>query len=200
MGDTDADRDQERRWAEAAGRGDRAAMESLLAAVYDQVYAVCRRVCGNDADADDATQDALLAIVRSIGRFDGRSAVRTWVYRIATNASLDELRRRGRRPTPAEEERLQTGDHHDDVHRPDMGTTIADRLDIDAALLRLAPEFRVAVVLRDVIGMEYADIAEAEGIPIGTVRSRIARGRRQLADLVDPGNRSAAGDVQGDGP
>ena len=62
------------------------------------MFAVCRRITGNDADAADATQEALLAVVRGLPRFDGRSRFSTWVYRIATNAALDELRRRQRRP------------------------------------------------------------------------------------------------------
>ena len=88
----------EREQIRAAQAGDRAALEALLRAHQPQIHAVCRRITGNDADALDATQEALIAVVRGLPRFDGRSRVSTWVYRIATNASLDELRRRGRRP------------------------------------------------------------------------------------------------------
>lgn len=191
------ERQQELEWAHRAATGDRAAMEHLLTALYDQVHALCRRVVGNDADADDATQNAMISVARSIHRFDGRSAVRTWVYRIATNAALDELRRRSRRPTPGE-----PVDHLDATtsDAPDLASSVIDRLDLDAAMARVAPDFRVAVVLRDVLGLEYAEIAEVQGLPIGTVRSRIARGRRQLANLVDLGNRSPTHDVQTDAP
>ncbi len=83
---------------EAARGGDRAALEVLLTTHYDRVHALCRRMLGNDADALDATQDALLAAVKALGRFDGRSSFGTWLYRIATNTCIDELRRRRRRP------------------------------------------------------------------------------------------------------
>ena len=82
----------------AARRGDRRALDTLLRRHFDRVHALARRIMTNDADADDATQDALIAAVRGLSRFDGRSAFSTWLYRITTNACLDELRRRGRRP------------------------------------------------------------------------------------------------------
>jgi RNA polymerase sigma-70 factor (ECF subfamily) len=174
----------------AAQAGDRAAMEALLRRHQPRIHAVCRRLAGNDADADDAAQEALLAVVRGIGRFDGRSSVGTWIYRIATNATFDELRRRGRRPTPAEPELHDT---------PATLTPIDDtaqRLDVDAALLQLPLDFRAAVVLRDLCGLDYAEIAEVLAIPAGTVRSRISRARAALAPLLpaERGNQPPAGD------
>jgi RNA polymerase sigma-70 factor (ECF subfamily) len=151
------------------------------------VYAVCRRITGNDADALDATQEALIAIVRGLPRFDGRSRFSTWVYRIATNACLDELRRRQRRPVP--------GLPDDGEPRPGPGLTrslddeVSDRLLVDGALAGLTPAFRAAVVLRDVCRLDYAEIAEILDIPPGTVRSRIARGRAEVAKALG-GNRS----------
>lgn len=135
-------------------------------------------MAGNQADAADCCQEALIAIVKGLGRYDGRAAFSTWSYRVATNAALDELRRRGRRPQP-------TALDLDD--RPDVGVStdqIVDRLDIEAVLPQLPEEFRVPVVLRDVAGLDYAEIAEKLNIPPGTVRSRIARGRRQLSELL----------------
>jgi RNA polymerase sigma-70 factor, ECF subfamily len=146
----------------------------LLRRHYDRLYAVCRRLAGNDADAADATQEAVLAIVRGLPRFDGRSAFTTWSYRVATNACLDELRRRQRRPVPGLEpvaEPVTAG----------VEQRVVDRVVLDQALPMVDEDFRVAVVLRDVAGLDYAEIAEVLGIPGGTVRSRIARGRRQLA-------------------
>lgn len=145
---------------------------------------MCRRLAGNDADAADATQEALLAIVRGLDRFDGRARFGTWAYRVATNACLDELRRRGRRPTPGlpEFEEAPPG-------RRGADDGVVDRLTIDEALAQLPEEFRVVIVLRDQLGMDYAEIGEALDIPPGTVRSRIARGRSRLAALLaDPGD------------
>ena len=181
----------------AAQDGDRSAMDALLRRHHDRVHAVCRRITGNDADALDATQEALIAITRGIGRFDGTSAFTTWAYRVATNASLDELRRRRRRPEPRtfSDRRAgwgSDGDADDSVTLVDAAVPIDDRIalriDVDHALGELAPDFRAAVVLRDLCGLDYSEIAEILKIPGGTVRSRIARGRAALLPLMRAGN------------
>ncbi len=180
----------------AAQGGDREALDRLLRRHYDRIHAVCRRITGNESDANDAAQEALIAVVRGLARFDGRSSFATWVYRIATNASLDELRRRRRRPIPAGPDTRPNGhgsgpdgpgshsdiaDRHPDLNADAPADRLADRLALEAALLTLPEEFRVPVVLRDVADLEYAEIAEVLHVPIGTVKSRIARGRGQLA-------------------
>jgi len=167
--------------ARSAAAGDRRALEVLLERHLERVYAVCRRILGHPEDALDATQEALISVARSIGRFDGRSAFTTWLYRVATNAALDEARRRSRRPVPSE----SAGESPARGPGPDA---VAGRLDLDAALSRLPEEFRAAVVLRDVCDLDYAQIAEVLNIPGGTVRSRIARGRAALAHEL-AGNR-----------
>jgi RNA polymerase sigma-70 factor, ECF subfamily len=175
---------------DAARGGDRHAMDQLLRRHHDRVFAVCRRITGNDADAADASQEALISIVRSLGKFDGRSSFGTWVYRIATNASLDELRRRRRRPTVGMNESVGHDVAHDIVD-PDAGIRIdvvAERMAIDVALAGISEDFRVPIVLRDLAGLDYGEIAEVVGIPIGTVKSRIARGRANLSELLRPGN------------
>jgi RNA polymerase sigma-70 factor (ECF subfamily) len=178
----------------AAQGGDRAALDELLRTHYDRVFAVCRRITGNEADAADAAQEAMIALVRGLQRFDGRSAFSTWAYRVATNASLDELRRRRRRPVA---QNLAGEGGHDERQAPELGDPsaglpfdrIGEREAIEAALVTLPDEFRVPVVLRDVADLEYADIADILGVPVGTVKSRIARGRAQLAGrLRPPGN------------
>jgi RNA polymerase sigma-70 factor (ECF subfamily) len=164
----------------AARAGDRDALDALLRRHYDRLYALCRRMAGNEADALDATQEALLAIVRGLDRFDGRAAFSTWSYRVATNACVDELRRRGRRPDPGlpEEERPSPGGP------PELGEEVTQRVDIDRAMATLPMEFRAAVVLRDQCGLDYAEIATVLDIAPGTVRSRIARGRALLAERI----------------
>lgn len=171
--------------AAAAAAGDRRALELLLDRHANRIHAVCRRILGHSEDALDATQEAMIAVARGIGRFDGRSAFTTWLYRVATNAALDEGRRRGRRPQPVETlpEPRPTGSPID--------TQVGARVDVDAALARLPEEFRVAVVLRDLCDLDYAEIAEALDVPPGTVRSRIARGRAQLAEVLGNPDRDA---------
>jgi len=175
----------------AAQAGDRAALDALLRRHHDRIHALCRRLAGNEADALDATQEALIAIVRGLRRFDGRAAFSTWAYRVTTNACLDELRRRRRRPAPGlpEERDDLGGRQRHAVGAPAPGIEgLADRLAIDTALSRLPEEFRVVVVLRDLCDLDYAEIAAVLDIPPGTVRSRIARGRAQLADHLGDWN------------
>jgi RNA polymerase sigma-70 factor, ECF subfamily len=166
--------------AARAGAGDRAALETLLERHVDRIHAVCRRILGNPEDALDATQEAMIAVARGIGRFDNRSAFTTWLYRVATNAALDEGRRNARRPRPVDPPAEAAS-----VASPE--DAVGARLDVNAALGDLPEEFRVAVVLRDLCDLDYAEIAEVLGAPPGTVRSRIARGRSALADAL--GNR-----------
>jgi RNA polymerase sigma-70 factor (ECF subfamily) len=168
---------------EAAQAGDRAALDQLLRRHYDRIHAVCRRIAGTTRDADDACQEALIKITRGLPRFDRKSAFGTWAYRIATNAAIDELRKRRRRP-------LLTAVDDEATHEPvDPGAlrrvdAVADRMAIDEALAELSDEFRVAVTLRDVADLDYAEIATILDVPVGTVKSRIARGRAMLASRL----------------
>ena len=140
----------------------------------------------------------MISIVRGLPRFDGRAAFSTWIYRIATNAALDELRRRRRRP---QLHALPDDDLSHDVVDQSAARqvdAVAERMTIDAALDDLAEEFRVAVVLRDVADLDYAEISTVLDVPVGTVKSRIARGRGQLADRL--GNRSRSSRRPSDEP
>lgn len=227
---------------DAARRGDRHTLETLVTAHYDRVHALCRRMLGNDSDALDATQDTLVAAIRALGRFDGRSSFGTWIYRIATNTCIDEMRRRRRRPvTGLVADVAQTADEisfgapglfvvprpHDTDRSDDIGESrdagsrgagtiggtggsggvrdpadiVAARVDVDTALASLPLGFRTAVVLRDVCDLPYDEIAEILGVPVGTIRSRIARARSALAatwatEGGATGNHSGAPDVR----
>jgi RNA polymerase sigma-70 factor (ECF subfamily) len=188
--------DDDRALVTRAIDGDRRALELLLDRHADRIHAVCRRIVGHPEDALDATQEAMIAIARGITRFDGRAAFTTWCYRIATNAAIDELRRTRRRPIPA----------HPDA--PEAVSTasgpaeiVAARVDVDAALRQVPEEFRVAVVLRDLCDLDYAEIAAVLDVPPGTVRSRISRGRAILQERLrtgHPGNPVAATERQND--
>ena len=182
-----------------AKAGDSRALEELLRRHQPRLRTVCRRILSNDADADDAAQNALIAIVRALPTFDARSAFGTWAYRIATNAALDEARRRQRRPQIGRDELDASSIVDLDSGR--VFSSIHEREILEKALSLVPEDFRVAVVLRDVADLDYDEIAQVLGVPIGTVRSRIARGRGQLADILrnqsrvderqtlDPGNR-----------
>ena len=165
----------------AARAGDTGALDTLLRRHHPRLLALCRRLTGDPTDAEDACQEALVALARGLGRFDGRSAFTTWAYRVTTNTCLDELRRRRRRPVPglgpAEEAAAASA-------ASDPSDRVAVRLDVDAALAAIPPDFRAAVVLRDLCQLSYEEIAAVLEVPVGTVRSRIARGRAALLPLL----------------
>ncbi len=170
----------------AAQDGDRAAMDALLRRHHDRIWAICRRLAGNDADAADATQEAMVLLVRRLHTFDGRARFTTWAHRVATNACLDELRRRSRRPDLGLPDDVETGRVIADGG-PAVDHAVTERLAVDGALAQLPDEFRLPVVLRDLGGHNYAEISEILDLPPGTVRSRIARGRARLVELLAPG-------------
>jgi RNA polymerase sigma-70 factor, ECF subfamily len=175
-------RDDSDALAALAAGGDRGALDMLLDRHADRIHAVCRRVLADRDDALDATQEAMIAIARGIERFDGRAAFTTWMYRVATNAALDEARRQQRRPRPVDVTTEVPG------ARPaaavGFDAQVDARLDVDAALRTLPDDFRAAVVLRDLCDLDYAEIAEVLQIPPGTVRSRISRGRALLHEAL----------------
>ena len=143
------------------------------------------RLTGNDADAKDLVQDVLLRVRRGLETYRPGS-LEGWLSRITTNAFLDDVRRRGRRPTvalPPNADRVlvDAGGDPDEVL---ASSTLP--ADVQRALLALAPEFRAAVVLCDVVGLTYDEIADQLDVPIGTVRSRIHRGRAQLRQVLRP--------------
>ncbi len=147
------------------------------------LYNVAYRLTGNDTDAQDLVQESLLRIRRGLERYEPGS-LQGWLARIVTNVFLDEVRRRRRRPTdalPDDPERvLPTSPGADEV-----STQLSD--DIQAALAALPDEFRVPVVLCDVADQSYEQIAASLGIPVGTVRSRLHRGRRMLRTMLSEG-------------
>jgi len=143
------------------------------------LYTLAYRLTGNDADASDLVQEVLLRVRRGLETYQPGS-LEGWLSRITTNAFLDEVRRRKRRPTvalPDEPDRVLRSAALDPdealamVHLPEH---------IQDAIRALPEEFKVAVVLCDVVGLPYDEIAEQVGVPVGTVRSRIHRGRAQL--------------------
>ena len=131
---------------------------------------------------------ALMSIVRALPSFDGRSKFSTWIYRIATNAALDEVRRIQRRPLPTDKESVY------DSPTSDQTKAVDAQMDVSAALAQLPEEYRAAIVLRHVTDLDYEEIATIQGVPVGTVRSRLARGRAQLAEIL--GNQNAHSDRQ----
>jgi RNA polymerase sigma-70 factor (ECF subfamily) len=144
------------------------------------LYNVAYRLAGNDADAQDLVQEALVRVRRGLESYTPGS-LEGWLARIVTNVFLDEVRRKRRRPVVAFPEQP------DLVLPPSAAADEASEelsADVQHALGALPDEFRTAVVLCDVVGMSYEEIADAQHIPVGTVRSRIHRGRRLLRSAL----------------
>ena len=160
--------------------GDRSAFDTLVRAHEDRVFSVCLRIMANRESALDATQETFLTLYRKADRFAGTAAFSTWLYRVAVNTCYDLLRKEKRRRA----DRLP--EHHDpaDASAADAFTSVELRPDLEQALGRIPDEFRSAVVLSDLEDLPIADIAEILGIPPGTAKSRIFRGRRLLADIL----------------
>ena len=147
------------------------------------MYTVAYRLTGNDADAQDLVQEVLLRVRRGLVTYRPGS-LEGWLSRITTNAFLDDVRRRRRRPTvplPEDADRVLL----DEGSEPDAVVAATSlSTDIQAALRSLPEDFRTAVVLCDVVGLQYDEIADDLGVPIGTVRSRIHRGRALLREVL----------------
>ena len=164
--------------------GDQNAFSDLMGRHEDRVFALAFRITGNRPDALDATQDAFISAFRRAGSFRFDSAFTTWMHRVTLNACYDLIRKRGR-ATPEEHPEHETG--HGAPHLDD---TVATRLDVAEALAALPEDYREAVVMHDLGGIPYEEIATTTGVAIGTVKSRISRGRRRLAELLEPGGSS----------
>src|SRR4051812_8608725 len=169
-----------------ARKGDRPAREELFRRHFEVAHRVAYRLLGNEQDALDAVQDGFLKAVRHLEGFDGRSGFRTWLLRIVTNAALDAGRRRRRRPArplddadggptePAVADDPSRGLHRDDLRRA-----------LDAALDRLSPTLRSTFVLHAEGGLSYQEVADCQGVPIGTVMSRIHYARQKLQSMLE---------------
>jgi RNA polymerase sigma-70 factor, ECF subfamily len=165
-------------------RGDPRAFGELVARHERRIFGLCLRILGNREDAEDATQEAFLAALRKASSFRKAAAFSTWLYRIAVNAATDQARRRSR-------SRLAALDPEDAglavAPGGDLGEVVAAAVAVQTALARVPEEFRVAVVLCDLYRIPYADAAQILAVPVGTVKSRVFRGRLALADhLGDP--------------
>lgn len=159
--------------------GDQAAFTTLMRRHEDRIFSLALRMMGNRSDALDATQDAFVSAYRKGRSFEGDSAFSTWLYRVAVNACKDLLRKRARTPLPSEELPEPRSD------RPSEAEEIASRLEVREALAQLADDYREAVVMHDLGGIPYEEIAQVTGAALGTVKSRISRGRKRLAEILE---------------
>jgi RNA polymerase sigma-70 factor (ECF subfamily) len=179
---------------ERSRRGDRAAFTELVRRHESRVYALGLRILGDPDDARDAAQDTFLTVYRKLGQFRGDALFTTWLHRIGVNCCYDVLRRARRQPLlrvvddDAPEVGPPVDDHADDV---------AGTLDAASALARLPEDYRVVLVLADVQDLPYEEIAKALDVPIGTVKSRVHRGRIALAKVLGLGRGTPGSPTEG---
>jgi RNA polymerase sigma-70 factor (ECF subfamily) len=179
----DADRDL----VTAAAGGDRGAFDELVRRYQGQVVNLARAMTASDLDVDDMAQETFVRVWRSLKRFRGDSTFRTWLYGIAMNVVRTHRGRRSKlRSRFWSASSDEEGDPMERVASADAGVeqSVVLRDGIDRALKSLPDELREALVLRDVQGLEYREIADALGVPIGTVESRIFRARQRLRPLL----------------
>jgi RNA polymerase sigma-70 factor (ECF subfamily) len=185
------DKTEERRLVERARRGDLDAFDEIVRAYERQVYNLAYRMTGNYDDANDISSEAFVRVFNAIGRFRGDSAFSTWLYRIVTNAFLDERKRRRAHPTVSLEDEFDVEGSALYRQVEDTAPGPADRAEEGEArrALHLAiqqlPDFqREIVTMYHVLDMSYEEICEITGTPIGTVKSRLNRARLALRDIL----------------
>ena len=179
---------QEQQWVEAARQGDQSAFEQLVHLYEKRVLALTTRMCKNPADAEEAAQEAFLSAWQGLPFFRGDASFSTWLYRLASNACVDLLRREGRRQSAAgpslndEEVQLEVPDTapspQEQAERAEL------RQQIEAGLQALTPDHRQVLLLREMHQLSYDEIAQTLDVDVGTVKSRINRGRKQLRNFL----------------
>jgi RNA polymerase sigma-70 factor (ECF subfamily) len=184
---------------EQTQQGDMAAFARLVTKYQDRVYNTCWRVCGNVEDARDLTQDAFLNALRAIGTFQSKAGFYTWLFRIAVNLSLSHRRKAGHavklslhdsdgsRLIDSQASRLVQRTAPGRSHDPAVGMETREAHRVLLRLLdEMDEEFRAVLVLRDVEGFDYQEIAEILDVPPGTVKSRLHRARMALREGMAP--------------
>lgn len=183
-----------------AKSGDHAAFEEIVRQYEKKLYSIAYRYTGSEQDALDICQETFIRVYRFIGGFQETSGFSTWIYRICTNVCKDSVTRRQRRGESSLDLQDEEGEEFelpvsDDRYSPERIIEQQElRRDLQAGIDALSPNHREIVVLRDVEGLSYEKISEVLGLEIGTVKSRLNRGREQLRNflLKLDGNKSAS--------
>ncbi len=178
--------DSERELVNRCLKGDDAAWEALLQAHTHKIYYLCYRFTGRSEDAEDLTQEVFIKVFRTLKSYDPVQAkLTTWINRIARNHLVDHYRRtRSDRATSALDEQIPMADSSTGGHPASQVESRERRERLQAGLDKLSPDLREAVILRDLQDLDYAEIAQVLEVPEGTVKSRINRGRMELARVL----------------
>jgi RNA polymerase sigma-70 factor (ECF subfamily) len=193
MGPAMSDRDIDQQLVERVQRGDKAAFDLLVIKYQRKIFRLLSRLIRDPTEIEDVAQEAFIKAYRALPNFRGESAFYTWLYRIAINTAKNYLVSLGRRaPTTTEAdiedaETFDDGDHLRDLNTPDsmlLTKQVAEA--VNRAIDQLPEDLRTAIVLRELEGLSYEEIAESMRCPIGTVRSRIFRAREAIALELRP--------------
>ena len=178
-------------------QGDSAAMERLILKYQNRIYNVILKICADPDDAAELTQEAFVKVIENIGKFQGKSSFYTWAFRIAVNLTLNYCKKRVKiafksLDADLEEQdgatRQQLKDFLNDERSPEPAEIVQNRELCEIAkksLMKLDDDQRAVVILRDIEGMSYAQIAVVLNIELGTVRSRLSRARNNLRDILE---------------
>ena len=179
---------------ERAKRGDASAFEALVRAYRDKIYTYVSRMLHDSAEAEDIAQDTFVRAFQSLPNFRGASSFQTWLYRIASNLVIDTVRRQKRRqesgvsldaPVTTDEGQM-VRELPDERRGPeDIAQSTAVKEEVDRAVQEISPKLRVVLVMYDIQGMSYQEIAEILDCPLGTVKSRLFNARAQLKDQLE---------------
>lgn len=179
---------QEEKLIRRAKAGSVEAFEMLIEGYQSKVYRHALRTVKDPDDAFDAAQEALLKVYRSLDQFEGQSKFSTWLYRITHNVCIDMLRKKGRYRTlsldSCDEEGMPLEIVDPSLTPEELVLSREGEMTVKEAILRLSPMYSEAVMLRDVEGMTYEEIAEIQQCSVGTVKSRINRGRQKLKEYL----------------
>ncbi len=182
--------DPDRTLVNEASAGSLDAFDTLVRRYQTRLVNYALAIVHDTGEAEDVAQETFIRVYRSLKRFRGDSSFKTWLYTIATNTARTAIERRGRRERVGDQslddDAQALGADRVRARGPDAETALITREAIDRALATLSDELRVAVVLRDVEGLDYSEIAEVTSVPIGTVESRIFRARRKLRTMLLP--------------
>ena len=175
---------QEQQWIRAAQTGDQAAFGELVQLYQRKVYALAVRMCPTPELAEEAAQEAFLSAWQGLPFFRGDSSFSTWLYRLTSNACVDLLRKEKRHQGPSLDEETAS-EIPDSAPTPEDAAEHAElRGQIEEGLQSLSPEHREVLILREIQQLRYEEIADVLSLDLGTVKSRISRGRRQLRDFL----------------
>jgi RNA polymerase sigma-70 factor, ECF subfamily len=173
---------EEREWVRRCRQGDEEAFRELLRRYRGRALFLAAQILRDRTEAEDVVQEAFLRVFRSIGKFRGDASFYSWLYRIVVNFCLDRGRRAAARSTFALDQDQDVSDAADSREGFGPGT-VETRMQVHALLAQLGEDLRITLLLREVVGFSYEEIAHQLGVPIGTVRSRLSAAREQFRRL-----------------